>query len=78
MAAGFWQALVGRPLEVLIERGSAKADGVAVGRCALQAPDIDGRTFVRGPKARRGQLVHAVASGCVGYDVEADAGRRNP
>ena len=77
VAAGFWEALVGRPLDVLIERG-AGADGVAVGRCPLQAPDIDGRTFVRGARTRRGQLVHAVASGSVGYDVEADAGRRKP
>ena len=78
VAAGFWQALVGRPLEVLIERGSAKADGVAVGRCALQAPDIDGRTLVRGAALRRGQVVQAVATGSVGYDVEADAGKREP
>ena len=77
VAAGFWEALVGRPLDVLIERG-ASADGVAVGRSPLQAPDIDGRTFVRGARTRRGQLVRAVASGSVGYDVEADAGRRKP
>jgi ribosomal protein S12 methylthiotransferase len=77
VAAEFWEALVGRPLEVLIEHG-ASADGVAVGRCALQAPDIDGRTLVRGARVRRGQLVHAVASDSVGYDVEADAGRREP
>ena len=77
VAGAFWQALVGRPLEVLIERG-VRADGVAVGRCALQAPDIDGRTLVRGAGVRRGQVVHAVASGSVGYDVEADAGRREP
>jgi len=63
---------------VLIERGSAKADGVAVGRCALQAPDIDGRTLVRGAALRRGHVVQAVATGSVGYDVEADAGKREP
>jgi ribosomal protein S12 methylthiotransferase len=77
VAAAFWQALAGRPLDVLIERGS-RAGGIAVGRCALQAPDIDGRTFVRGAAVRRGQVVQAVASGSVGYDVEADAGRREP
>jgi len=77
VAAGFWRELVGLSLDVLIERG-AGADGVAVGRCALQAPDIDGRTLVRGARVRRGQLVHAVACGSVGYDVEADAGRREP
>ena len=76
VASRFWQALVGRPLDVLIERGTAKPEGVAVGRCALQAPDIDGRTLVRGAVVRRGQLVRAVVSGSVGYDVEADAGRR--
>jgi ribosomal protein S12 methylthiotransferase len=76
-ATAFWQALAGHPLEVLIECG-ASAEGVAVGRCALQAPDIDGRTFVRGARVRRGQILHAVASGSVGYDVEADAGRREP
>jgi len=77
VAAGFWEALVGQPLDVLIERG-ASADGVAVGRCPLQAPDIDGRTFVRGVKTRRGQLVPAMAVGSLGYDVEADAGSREP
>jgi len=48
-----------------------------VGRCTLQAPDIDGRTLVRSPgMVHRGQVIHAVASDSVGYDVEADAGRR--
>ncbi len=70
-AARFWAALAGRPLDVLVERGASRADGVSVGRCALQAPDIDGRTFLSGVKARRGELIHAVAVEGVGYDVEA-------
>jgi ribosomal protein S12 methylthiotransferase len=78
VAAGFWQALVGRPLEVLVETGARRADGVAVGRCAVQAPDIDGRTFVRGARLRRGQIVQAVAVSSAGYDVEAVAGSREP
>ena len=53
-------------------------DGVAVGRCALQAPDIDGRTFVRGAGVRRGAARARRAVGRVGYDVEAVAGRREP
>ena len=72
-AARFWAALAGRPLDVLVERGTGRADGVAVGRNPLQAPDIDGRTLLRGVRARRGEVVAAVAVGSVGYDVEAVA-----
>ena len=73
-AARFWRALAGRTVDVLVERGTSRSDGVIVGRCALQAPDIDGRTYVRGARARRGQVVRAVADAGVGYDVEAVAG----
>jgi ribosomal protein S12 methylthiotransferase len=73
-AARFWEALAGRPLDVLVERGASRPDGVSVGRCALQAPDVDGRTLLTGAAARRGQLVRAVAVEAVGYDVEAVAG----
>jgi ribosomal protein S12 methylthiotransferase len=78
VAAGFWRGLTGRTLEVLVERGTAQPDGVAVGRCTLQAPDIDGRTLVRGARLHRGQLVRAVATAGVGYDVEAVAGSLEP
>ena len=78
VAARYWETLVGRPLEVLVERGTTRHDGVAVGRCALQAPDIDGRTLVSGAPLRRGQLVRAVAVGSAGYDVEAVAESREP
>jgi ribosomal protein S12 methylthiotransferase len=71
VAARFWQKLEGRPLGVLVERGTSTADGVAVGRCALQAPDVDGRVLLTGRPSRRGEQVEAVAVGAVGYDVEA-------
>ena len=77
-AARFWEGLAGRPLEVLVERGTTRADGVVVGRCAAQAPDIDGRTVVRGVRARRGDILHALATGSLGYDVEAVAGTGEP
>ena len=48
-------------------------DGVAVGRIALQAPDVDGRTTLTGARARRGQIVRAVVRDSLGYDVEAVA-----
>ena len=76
VAAGYWQAFVGRRLDVLVERGTTRHDGVAVGRCAVQAPDIDGRTLVSGSRVRRGQIVRAVAVGSAGYDVDAVAGSR--
>ncbi len=72
-AARFWAGLIGDRIDVLVERGTAVADGIAVGRNALQAPDIDGRTLVRGARCRRGDLVRAMAVETVGYDVEAVA-----
>ena len=72
-AARFWAVLAGSPVDVLVERGTSRADGLAVGRIALQAPDIDGRTLVRGARVRRGDVVRAVAVEAVGYDVEAVA-----
>ena len=76
--AAFWRAFATRELEVLVERGSGRRDGVVVGRCAAQAPDIDGRTFITGMTARRGQMVHALCVDAVGYDVQAVAGSRVP
>jgi ribosomal protein S12 methylthiotransferase len=72
-AERFWGALTGRTLDVLVERGTSRPGGVLVGRCALQAPDVDGRTTVSGVPARRGSIVRAVARDSLGYDVEAVA-----
>lgn len=77
-AARFWQNLEGRRLDVLIERGTRRADGVAVGRCALQAPDVDGRTFVTGRPVRRGQQTTCVVTGTAGYDVEGTVRSTSP
>ena len=73
VAAAYWQGLRGRRVEVLVERGTRRADGVAVGRLAVQAPDIDGRALLRGRAVRRGQLVPALAVEALGYDVEVVA-----
>ncbi len=78
VAEGFWAGLIGCEIDVLVERGTSRADGVAVGRCALQAPDIDGRVLLAGAPMRRGQLVRASVTGSVGYDVEAVAGSTKP
>ncbi len=74
VASAFWAELAGQSADVLVERGTRRADGVSVGRSALQAPDIDGRVLLSGRPARRGSLVHAVVTGSVGYDLEAVAG----
>jgi tRNA A37 methylthiotransferase MiaB len=72
-AERFWSSLAGATVDVLVERGAARADGAAIGRLALQAPDVDGRTTVRGARVRRGDLVTAVVGDTLGYDVEAVA-----
>ena len=72
-AAAYWQGLQGSRLDVLVERGTRRPDGVALGRLALQAPDVDGRALLRGRAVRRGELVPAVAVGALGYDVEVIA-----
>ncbi len=48
--------------DVLVERGASHAGGAATGRLALQAPDVDGRTTLRGARVRRGDLVPAVVA----------------
>jgi ribosomal protein S12 methylthiotransferase len=73
-AAGHWSGFIGRELDVLVERGSGRPDGEVVGRLAVQAPDIDGRTLLSGRPVRRGQLVSARVVGTLGYDVMATTG----
>jgi ribosomal protein S12 methylthiotransferase len=77
-AEAFWNGLSGQSVDVLIERGTSRPEGAAVGRCALQAPDVDGRTTVRGARVRRGDLVRAVVRDSLGYDVEAVAATGGP
>ncbi|MGE5229592.1 MAG: 30S ribosomal protein S12 methylthiotransferase RimO, partial [Deltaproteobacteria bacterium] len=77
-AERFWGSLAGHSVDVLVERGSTRPDVPAVGRIALQAPDVDGRALLRGLGARRGALVPAVVRGSLGYDVEAVAATGGP
>ena len=72
-AERFWSGLAGCEVDVLVERGTSRANGTAVGRIALQAPDVDGRTTLTGVRTRRGDLVRAVVRDSLGYDVEAVA-----
>ena len=77
-AALFWSALVGTEVDVLVERGATRPDGVALGRIALQAPDVDGSTTLTGASVRRGRIVRAVVRDSLGYDVVAVAATGGP
>jgi ribosomal protein S12 methylthiotransferase len=77
-AERFWSGLAGSPVDVLVEHGTTRAEGAAIGRIALQAPDVDGRATVRGIPARRGDFVRAVVRDTLGYDVEAVAATGGP
>jgi ribosomal protein S12 methylthiotransferase RimO len=62
----------GACVEVLVESVS-EVDGVAEGRAAHQAPEVDGGTTVHGGAGLRvGDLVRARVSGAVGVDLVAD------
>jgi tRNA-2-methylthio-N6-dimethylallyladenosine synthase/ribosomal protein S12 methylthiotransferase len=72
-AERFWSGLAGETVDVLVEQGAPRAGGATTGRIALQAPDVDGRTFLTGRRTRRGDLVRAIVRDSLGYDVEAVA-----
>jgi MiaB/RimO family radical SAM methylthiotransferase len=74
-AQPFWQQLVGRPLEVLVEHGVRDPQREAVGRICYQAPDVDGVTYVTGRATRRGAVLRALPADIIGYDVHAVAER---
>lgn len=70
----FWSSLAGHRLDVLVESGTRRPHGEAIGRIHLQAPDVDGVTVVSGAgPVRRGQVVRAVVDGASGYQVSARA-----
>ena len=71
-------ARIGRVVDVLIESLDPDEDWpegtVAQGRTRGQAPEVDGRTFLEGPLlpfARVGQVVGAVITDAIGYDLVA-------
>ncbi len=72
-ARSYWTSFVGRPVEVLVERGSRGVSSEVTGRIAQQAPDVDGLTYVAQAKARRGQIVRAVVDDVAGYHLLAQA-----
>jgi ribosomal protein S12 methylthiotransferase len=71
--------MAGRELDVLVERGTRRPDGEAMGRTVYQAPDVDGVTYVRGAALRRGQVVRVRIDEAIGWDLHGHvAGSRRP
>ncbi len=67
------EAMVGRTVEVLVERPSEESDLVWIGRTAQQAPDIDGITWLgSADHVRPGAIVSAVVTQATDYDLVAE------
>jgi len=67
------ERLVGREVEVLIERVSDESELVVVGRTAQQAPDIDGVTFVGlREDLAAGMIVRGVVTQVTDYDLAVE------
>ena len=63
--------LVGQRMEVLVEEPSPEWPGLHVGRVWFQAPEVDGVTYVSGPKVRPGTMVLADIEQAQSYDLVA-------
>ena len=75
-AAPYWEGLVGRTVEALVEHARRGQPSAAVGRIAAQAPDVDGIALLEGPRLRRGRVCRARVVAAHGYDVTAEVEAR--
>ena len=67
------EAMIGREVEVMVERVSEESDLVVVGRVAQQAPDIDGVTYLGlHDELKAGQLVRGVITQVTDYDLAVE------
>jgi ribosomal protein S12 methylthiotransferase len=73
IAFAFNQSLVGKRLDVLIDAPAPAPEGrhLWLGRTYADAPDVDGRTWVRSSHVRTGDLVECEITGSEGYDLTA-------
>lgn len=63
--------LVGTRQEVLVEEPSPEWPGLHTGRVWFQAPEVDGVTYVSGPKVAPGRMVMADIEQAQSYDLVA-------
>ncbi len=64
-------ALIGTRQEVLVEEPSPEWPGLHMGRVWFQAPEVDGVTYVSGPKVKPGKLIMADIEQAQSYDLVA-------
>jgi ribosomal protein S12 methylthiotransferase RimO len=64
-------ALVGTRQQVLVEEPSPEWPGLHLGRVWFQAPEVDGVTYVSGPKVKPGRMVEAEIEQAQSYDLVA-------
>ena len=63
--------LIGQRLDVLVEEPSPEWPGLHVGRVWFQAPEVDGVTYISGPKVKPGRMVSADIEQAQSYDLVA-------
>lgn len=67
------EAMVGKPLEILVEGVSDESDYLMQGRWYGQAPEIDGTVYLANCDAAPGEFVSAVVTDAADYDLAASA-----
>ena len=65
------ESMVGEEIETLIE--SVEPSGTCVGRTYRDAPEVDGRIFVKGCSASPGSFVKVKVTGASNYDLAGEA-----
>ncbi|MBV71840.1 MAG: 30S ribosomal protein S12 methylthiotransferase RimO [Myxococcales bacterium] len=67
------QNMVGREVEVLVEKRSEESELVWIGRTQFQAPEIDGITYLgSSDDVKPGQIVRAIVTQSTDYDLVAE------
>ena len=67
------QSMVGRKVDVLVEKRSDESELVWIGRTQFQAPEIDGITYLgSSDQVKPGQIVRAVVTQSTDYDLVAE------
>ena len=69
ISAAINKTLLGSIQEVLIEEKSDRGDYAFMGRCRRQSPEIDGVTYIKGPKSSTGSIVKCEITAADEYDL---------
>jgi len=72
------RAMIGRRVEVLVEGASEETEHLLAGRHALQAPEIDGLTYVNDGVAYPGEIVTVEVTDASDYDLVGRVVAREP